>query len=197
MSLSLSPVKIASSSSPSGSLQRNGSFELYIGKAEDVEAALAKHKETKDAYGQFRLNANVVESSNNLAYIVPNSLVGTTINRYVNANKATRNGIFGEDASFVYPLEAPKSVAANTKTPSPEIRLGIYADGIDLKDFLNYVGIDEWNKLVKNSPDKITQYAIEFAEDAEKDAKGQPIEAKEVSTFGSPLPAQKRLNVLA
>ncbi len=179
-------------------LQRSGVFELYIGKANDVEAHLAKHKPSKDAYGQLSLNANVVESSNNLTYIVPESDVGKTINKYVDTKKATRNGIFGQDASFVYPLKAPTQGGGNAKASDADIRLGIYADGEDLKDFLSYVGVDEWTKVVKDSPDKITQYAIEFAEDVETDAKGTPIVAKEVSSFGQASPTQgNRLNVLA
>jgi len=190
---------ISSSHNTIPAFQRNGAFELYVGKAQDVEAHLAEHKPSKDAYGQLSLNANVVESSSNLAYIVSESDVGKTINKYVDTKKATRNGIFGEDASFVYPLKAPVQGRTYPKAVNEDVRLGIYTDGEDLKDFLNYVGVDEWTKVVKDSPDKITQYAIEFAEDVETAAKGNPIVAKEVSSFGnttSPTQAN-RLNLLA
>jgi hypothetical protein len=180
------------------SVQRNGVFEMYIGKAKDVEANLAQHKQSTDAYGQLNLTANVVESSNNLTYIVPESDVGKTIYKYVDTRKATRNGVFGQDASFIYPLKAPNQVVANAQSPNADVRLGIYADGEDLKDFLNYVGVDDWTKTVKDSPDKITQYAIEFAEDVEMDAQGNPIVAKEVSSFPGSLPTQANtLNFLA
>jgi hypothetical protein len=179
-------------------LQRNGVFELYVGKANDVEAHLAEHKPTKDPYGQLSLNANVVESSNNLSYIIPDSNVGRTIYKYVDTRKATRNGVFGQDASFVYPLKPPSPLNATTAPVNTDVRLGIYADGEDLKNFLTYVGVDEWSKLVKDSPDKITQYAIEFAEDAQTDRSGTPIVAKEVSTFPNTAPLQtNRLNVMA
>jgi len=182
----------------SASLQRNGVFELYLGKVSDVEAHLSKHKSTKDPYGQLSLNANVVESSNNLSYIMPDSTVGRTICKYVDIQKATRNGVFGQDASFVYPLKPPSPVNMASLPANTDVRLGIYADGEDLKNFLNYVGIDEWSKIVKDSPDKITQYAIEFAEDAETDTTGTPIMAQEVSTFTNTLPLKmNRLNVMA
>lgn len=189
---------LASFQNKPSAVQRNGTFELYVGKAQDVEDHLATHKPTKDAYGQLSLNANVVESSNNLAYIIPESDVGKTVYKYVDAKKATRNGVFGQDASFIYPLKAPNQGRATAQSPNADVRLGIYADGEDLKDFLNYVGVDEWTKVVKDSPDKITQYAIEFAEDVETDAKGNPIVAKEVSTFTNTAPKKaNRLNVLA
>jgi hypothetical protein len=179
-------------------LQRNGVFELYVGKANDVQAHLAEHKPTKDPYGQLSLNANVVESSNNLSYIIPDSNVGRTIYKYVDTPKSTRNGVFGQDASFVYPLKPPSPLNATTAPTNTDVRLGIYADGEDLKNFLTYVGVDEWSKLVKDSPDKITQYAIEFAEDAQTDSSGTPIVAKEVSTFPNTAPLQtNRLNVMA
>jgi hypothetical protein len=179
-------------------LQRNGVFELYVGKVTDVDAHLAEHKSTQDPYGQLSLNANVVESSNNLSYIIPDSNVGRTIYKYVDTHKATRNGIFGQDASFVYPLKPPSPLNVPTPPANTDVRLGIYADGEDLKNFLTYVGVDEWSKLVKDSPDKITQYAIEFAEDAQTDSTGTPIVAKEVSTFPNTAPLQtNRLNVMA
>jgi hypothetical protein len=188
-----SPLPSVHNTSPS--LQRSGVFELYIGKANDVEAHLAEHKPSKDAYGQLSLNSNVIESSNNLAYIMPESDVGKTINKYVDTRKATRNGVFGQDASFVYPLKAPNQVGGNADA---DVRLGLRATDEELSEFLNYVGVDEWTKVVKDSPDKITQYAIEFAEDLEVDAKGNPIVVKEVSTFGQASPKQGgRLNVLA
>jgi hypothetical protein len=179
-------------------LQRNGVFELYVGKASDVEAHLSKHKSTQDPYGQLSLNANVVESSNNLSYIMPDSKVGRTICKYVDIQKATRNGIFGQDASFVYPLKPPSPVNMKTPPANTDVRLGIYADGEDLKNFLNYVGVDEWSKLVKDSPDKITQYAIEFAEDAQTDTTGTPIVVQEISTFTNTAPLKmNRLNIMA
>ena len=189
---------ISSSHNTIPAFQRNGAFELYVGKAQDVEAHLAEHKPSKDAYGQLSLNANVVESANNLAYMMPDSDVGKTINKYVDTRKATRNGVFGQDASFVYPLKAPNQSGTNAQSPNDDVRLGVLVTGEDLPEFLNYVGVDEWTKVVKDSPDKITQYAIEFAEDVETDAKGNPIVVKEVSTFGNNAPTKaNRLNLLA
>lgn len=183
----------SSTYTPPPSIQRNGAFELYIGKAQDVEERLAQRKQEKDTVGQLSLSANVVESSNNLAYPDEESLLDRTLFPYIDFKNATRNGQFGSRASFVYPLKLPVAPHTSLDSADKEIKIGVYISGQDLPQFLNRVGEEEWNRVVKQSPDKITQYALEFAEDTPKDSENKPIHLEEVSKFSKAAPRLNRL----
>ena len=179
---------------------------MYVGTADDVDRRLNERKQIEPPYGQLILRSNVVESRVNLAYFASENPVITKLSPYLDFENTTRNGRFGHQASFVYPLKMPNQSKANQANTS-ELTMGIYADGQDLENFfnyvLNYVGVDELNNVVKESPDKVTQYALAFAEDVGKDAQGNPIQLTEVSTKAnvlSPMNSQhlaQRLNRLA
>lgn len=162
---------------------RNGSFELLVGKKTDVDAYLTKKKQMHDPVGQLSLNSNVVESAINFEYIPPNTHVLNTLLPYINLNQRTRNGAPGNDAAFVYPLKAPTN-----KPPSDQpVHLGLYIDNADLDGFLNYVGSDKWSSTVKTSPDKVTQFALEYAEAVGTDANKNPIILRDVSQHSPSL----------
>jgi hypothetical protein len=181
--------------------QRNGAFELYVGLGDDVDARLTERKQVKSAYGQLSLTSNVVESDTNLSYLTSENPVINQLSPYLDYSNTTRNGQFGQQASFVYPLKMPtqKTVASNNMPQNtPELKVGIYADDQDLKNFLNYVGVDEWKHVVNDSPDKVTQYALAYAEDVSKDAQGNPIQLHEVSSkTTTPAQIPQRFNRLA
>jgi hypothetical protein len=164
--------------------KRNGSFELMVGKTSDVDAYLANKKKMHDTVGQLSLNANVVESAINFEYIPPNTHVLNALLPYIDLNQRTRNGAPGNDAAFVYPLKPPvKNEASNEP-----IHLGVYIDNKDLDNFLNYVGPDKWSNAVKGAPDKVTQFALEYAETVGKDSNKQPITLQDLSYKGNASP---------
>lgn len=174
----------------SSTVQRNGAFEMYVGKAEDVDRRLNERKQIKSPYGQLSLSSNVVEIPVNLGYWASENPVITKLSPYLDFENTTRNGRYGQQASFVYPLKMPnqpKTIQANTSELNPEIKIGIYISDEDLPRFLNRVGEEEWNSVVKESPDELTKYALAYVEDVGKDAQGNPIQLTTVSTKTSVL----------
>lgn len=155
--------------SPALSLQRQGRFDLVVGKTDDVNKRLTDLKQAHDPYGQLSLSANVIETNVNLEFVPTGNPVLNTLVNYIDFDNQMRNGKPGEQASFIYPLKQPDPETATPPTrllnavlPSPEVRIGIYADGEDLRDFLNSIGPKEWEKAARQ-PDTITQYALNFA----------------------------------
>jgi hypothetical protein len=160
--------------------QRDGNFELVIGRDVDVAQYLFKKKQAQNETGQLSLSANVVETSLNLEYLPPQTHVWNTLLPYINLNQRSRNGAPGQEAAFVYPLRQPTGAPALPGSSGP-VHLGVYVDGQDLQNFLNTVGHSRWNEAVKESPDKVTQFALEYAEQTGMDAQGKPIALKDVS----------------
>jgi hypothetical protein len=163
----------------SSSSQREGAFVLVVGTHSSVEDHMNTLKKQHDPYGQLSLSANVVESTNNYEYVLSEDKDMNRLLNYIDFDNKTRNGMLGEDAAFVYPLKQP-SVASSSKTPSAHYEIGIYADGKDLDTFLNFVGEDSWNNVVKRSPDRITDFALQFVEAHPVDANGTPIHIQQL-----------------
>jgi|GEM_PF-5529403 len=152
--------------------QRDGRFDVVVGKASSVDDHMSALKQKHDPYGQLCLSANVVESTDNLQIPSTQDASVVPLLNYIDFNNKTRNGRLGEDAAFVYPLRQPPNASISSKD---HFEVGVYADGKDLNTFLNFVGEDSWNDVVNQSPDRITDFALQYAASVQTDSLGDPI----------------------